>query len=459
MTDEIKKTVEDVLDEKLNKAIAKQLEKLTTKKDKPNPNIIADEILRQERIITFEDTDEIFVYNELSGLYEPAKNRIESQIQSTQDIQTSRYLIEGALASIRRRTRIDRNAIAANTDKIPLSNGIYDFVKKKLEDYNSDFVFLKKHPIEYKSPESFDALFENPIDTFLVEVAENVEDIVLLKELVGYCFYRKMPFQNIFLLVGAGANGKSVFLQVLTAMLGKDNVSTESLQELSSNRFSKVNLYLKNANIFGDLPSKALADVGILKQATGGDSLPAEQKFKNRFNFVNYAKIIASCNEIPETPDYTDGFFRRFVIINFPNCFEGKENRNLAHELCQPTNLSHFFDSCIDAFHEALLQNSMIRSEQTNVKKHKYLLYSSSPVAFCDSHLNYDPESELETDFVYKKYKEYCLANKAPLKDERLFFKKLYECFGHKVYKKRKRETGFDKEVRFFVIVGLDYKD
>jgi phage/plasmid-associated DNA primase len=41
------------------------------------------------------------------------------------------------------------------------------------------------------------------------------------------------------------------------------------------------------------------------------------------FYFVNYSKQIFSANTIPKTPDETDAFFARQIIINFPNQFFG----------------------------------------------------------------------------------------------------------------------------------------
>ena len=79
------------------------------------------------------------------------------------------------------------------------------------------------------------------------------------------------------------------------------------------------------------------------------------------------------------------------------------------------------------------------------------MVYSNSAVAFCHNDLEYDPESELSSEYIFDEYSKYCALNKVPEKDERQFFKSLYKHFGHKVYKKRKR----DGNARYFVIVGV----
>lgn len=419
--------------------------------EKINANEIAELILNETNIKTIQDDDEILSYNKEIGLYEPSQSILEAHIQDYCGNKTTTHMVNEILNSIKRQTRIPRELIGAEKNLIPLENGIYNFIKDELISYSPEYIFLKKHPIKYSKEK---LLGENPIDKFLREITESQEDVLQLKEIIGYCYYRGMPFQTAFLLIGKGANGKSVYLNLLRAMLGKETVSNESLQSLTENRFASANLYQKNANIFGDLPAKAFKDVGMLKLLTGGDVVTAEQKFRNHFSFVNYAKIIASCNEVPETPDTTEGFFRRWIIINFPKSFEKNANPNLLEELVQEEYLSDFFNSCIEAFRDALTDNSFIRKESTQEKKERYMNYSNSPMAFCEVHLEYEPEEQISTDNIYKEYKIFCKEKKLILKDERVFFQKLYKYFNHKVYKSRVKDVG----IRYHVINGVEFK-
>src|SRR6266498_2467497 len=69
-----------------------------------------------------------------------------------------------------------------------------------------------------------------------------------------------------------------------------------------------------------------------------------EFKFKPAFHFKNYAKLIFSANEIPITPDETDAFFARLIIIEFPNQFHGdKPNPDLINELTTDQEMSALF--------------------------------------------------------------------------------------------------------------------
>jgi hypothetical protein len=52
--------------------------------------------------------------------------------------------------------------------------------------------------------------------------------------------------------------------------------------------------------------------------------LRCEFKGKNSSDFHNYAKPIITCNVLPETPDKSGGFYRRWCIVDFPNQFDEK---------------------------------------------------------------------------------------------------------------------------------------
>lgn len=421
-----------------------------------NHNILAQQILEKEQIITFEDTKDIYSYNKKTGLYEPCETELNSIIQYVGGIRVKTHFVNEVKESIKRQTYVKREIVAENLNEIPLENGIYNIKTNEFYEYSPDKIFLTKHTITWTDEELTE---ENPIDSFLEQIAENQQDTLLLKEIAGYCFYRKMPFQNFFILVGKGSNGKSVYLNLLTYMIGKENTSNRSLQELGEGGFSLCSLYNKNANITNELPKRALTDAGIIKQLTGGDIIEANQKFKDSIRFVNFAKLISACNEVPETPDMSNGFFRRAIIINFPNNFEGREDRNLLEKLTENKYLVDFFKKSIDAFKLAIEDNELIRKETAEQKREKYLVYSNSAISFCNAKLEYDPETYIETEEIYHKYLVYCKDKRVPSKDERNFFKSLYQFFGHKCYKKRKRDNEFDNSIRTYIVQGVDWKE
>lgn len=127
------------------------------------------------------------------------------------------------------------------------------------------------------------------------------------------------------MLVGEGSNGKSTFINLLRRFLGRGNYASVPLQMLTTNRFALGELYGKLANIFPDLPKMPLTNTGIFKALTGQDEVYADVKHKRGFSFVNHAKMIFSANELPAVNDNTYAFWRRWIVIEFPNKFPPDE--------------------------------------------------------------------------------------------------------------------------------------
>lgn len=76
----------------------------------------------------------------------------------------------------------------------------------------------------------------------------------------------------------------------------------------------------------GETNFNEINKTSILKKLSGGDLIGFEYKNKDLFEEKNYAKIIISTNNLPTTTDKTIGFYRRWMIVDFPNQFsEGKD--------------------------------------------------------------------------------------------------------------------------------------
>jgi putative DNA primase/helicase len=110
-------------------------------------------------------------------------------------------------------------------------------------------------------------------------------------------------------------------LEAQRRFIGRTNTCSMPLQRLESDRFATSALYGKLVNCCADLPSEALTGTGVFKAITGGDDLLGERKFKPSFTFRPYSKLIFSANRMPQSPDDSDGFFRRWHVIPFNRRF------------------------------------------------------------------------------------------------------------------------------------------
>lgn len=160
----------------------------------------------------------------------------------------------------------------------------------------------------------------------------------ILQELFGYCLLRgNNRIEKMFILTGAGANGKSVCLDVLRAMLGVDNVSCVPLENFV-NRFLIADLDRKSANISYDMHRIPKVQEGVLKQLVSGEPTQCDVKHAKSFIMQPTAKLVFATNHLPSFADTSDGVFRRLCVIPFFERFNGEDrdvtrSRNLMSEL------------------------------------------------------------------------------------------------------------------------------
>lgn len=148
------------------------------------------------------------------------------------------------------------------------------------------------------------------------------EEYMTLYEIFAYCMLDDYPIHRAFPFTGTGRNGKSEFIRLLTKFIGKDNCVSTSLDKLANSRFETAKLYKRKVAIIAETDAGVQMKTSVMKGLTGGDTIGAEFKGLNGFDFLNTAKMIIATNCMPATKDKTDGFYRRFLITPFDNEFE-----------------------------------------------------------------------------------------------------------------------------------------
>ena len=294
---------------------------------------ISEWLLRNHVFATLKDTEEIYWYND--GVYsENAEPLIKQIVNLCLKQKSTTYQANEILNYIKRSTYTDRKDFQ-HDNLLCVANGILNLETKTLQPHTHETKFFCKLPVEYdenaKCPE---------IEKFIEEVV-TTKQLNVLKEWLGYCLYPKYLYHKALMLIGEGSNGKTTLLNLIEKFLGIENISNVSLQDICNNRFASSTLHNKLANIYDDLPDKALLYTGKFKMLTGNGTIQAERKWQHPFTFKNYAKMVFATNKIPETHDDTLAFFRRWIIINCPNIFTGKtRDPKILEKLSTPTLLS-----------------------------------------------------------------------------------------------------------------------
>jgi len=275
---------------------------------------------------------------------------------------------------------------------------------------------LQSHSPEFLSPVQIGAAYDPEatcpaIDKFLADVLAP-ELVSLVYELVGYLITPDQSLQMAVMLLGGGANGKSTLLALLTALLGAENVSNVALHRLDEDRFGVAELEGKLANVFADLDARALQASSIFKSITGGDAIMGERKYANPFSFRPYARLLYSANEPPPTPDSSDAFFRRWLILPFEQRFDGRRaDRRLLAKLTTPGELSGLLNHGLAALPALKRRGEFTPTKATAKAAERFRVDSDSVAGFLGESCELQPDARTARSNLFSAYRSWCVEN------------------------------------------------
>lgn len=382
---------------------------------------VAEKLLENNRFATLNGSEEVLVYD--GGVYsEGGETYIKRLVEQNVDpCVVTRGLVSEVIGHIQRSTYVKHEEFYSETPYVVLQNGLLNTETGSVGPHDPDFHSMSKLPVKFDDGQSCPN-FRKFLDEVLYP-----EDIPVVQEWLGYYLHRGYPAQMAMLYVGEGNNGKSTLIRVTQALLGRDSCSAASLQELELNRFSKADLFAKSANLFADLSDAALKSVGTFKMLTGGDPIRAEKKFQNSFLFVNHAKLTFSCNVVPEVYEDTEAFFRRWLIIQFPNSFGGERaDKDLLKKLTTEGELSGILNFALEGL--ARLRANGWRfsnSRSTEEVRQDYIRRSSPIKAFIMDAVSMKSTGVVTKRGLYAAFVKYCTKKKLPAVTDQTFYRHL----------------------------------
>jgi len=305
---------------------------------------------------------------------------------------------------------VDRDEISPPKNLINLGNGIYNIDTKELIPHDPKYYFL------YKIPWNYNPKAKCPKIMKYLESTLTKEFVQLTQEIFGYCLVFDYRHAAIFYLYGTGGNGKKIWTKILENMLGQKNVVNKSIDSLIRYRFTSALLYGKLANICGELTTSVLNDTDMLKSLSGGDSIQAEFKGKDGFDFENKAKIITACNSIPYCKDMTDGWYQRQYIIPFLQKFRHtkKEDTELLDKLLVEKEMEGLLLWSIEGMHRLIHNKKFSYPED---KEERYLMYRDNSKFFAQKYYQKTDNFNdyLNSDDIYNHYVDWCKKNSIPI--------------------------------------------
>lgn len=204
---------------------------------------------------------------------------------------------------------------------VQFKNTIYDL--KTGQVFEATPEYFVTNPLPWKVGDSE----ETPTIDKLFKEWVGEENKQMLYEIIAYNVTPDKFMQRLFALVGGGMNGKGTFVKLNYKFLGDENVVTSEIKALSENQFEPAVLFRKLLCVMGEVSHDDLKNTNMLKKLGGEDKISFQFKQKMPFTADNTATCMCLTNSLPNTPDKTIGFYRKWHIIDFPNQFtQIKEN-------------------------------------------------------------------------------------------------------------------------------------
>ena len=267
-----------------------------------------------------------------------------------------------------------------NTVCINLKNGTFEFHENdlRLREFDRTDFLTYQLPFEYR-PEAQSTLFHQYLDKVLPEK----ELQYILAEYLGYVFIQPstLKLEKTLLLYGSGANGKSVFYEVVRHLLGEPNTSEYSLQSLTDDTgYYRAMIANKLVNYASEINGKL--EASIFKQLVSGEPVEARLPYGKPFTITQYAKLIFNCNELPKDVEQTEAYFRRFLIIPFEVTIpEADQDKQLAQKIVS-SELSGVFNWVLEGLKRLLRQKNFTECAAVQRMRQQYEQESDSVKTF-----------------------------------------------------------------------------
>jgi putative DNA primase/helicase len=304
---------------------------------------------------------------------------------------------------------LEAKPTSADNVLINLKNGTFEINTKgtQLRPYNSNDFITYQLPFEY-NPEAQAPLFK----AYLNEVLPDIERQNVLAEYIGFVFIKhnsnRLKEEKALILYGTGANGKSVFFEVISALLGDENISNYSLQSLTNeNGYFRAKLANKLVNYASEINGKL--ESSIFKQLVSGEPVEARLPYGEPFTLKQYAKLIFNCNELPKEVEQTNAYFRRFLIIPFDVTIPPeKQDKNLHNKIIEK-ELSGVFNWVLEGLNRLLAQKGFSNCSAAEEAVADYKKQSDSVKMFIDENdYTISPNEYTLIKEIYPRYRQYC---------------------------------------------------
>nr|WP_276591988.1 phage/plasmid primase, P4 family [Halorutilus salinus] len=361
-------------------------------------------LLEYERFATVGDDESVYRYHGDEGVWkDDGEDRIRRVLDAALGSEFSTRVLNETVERVRARTQVDRDEFDLPKRTVPVRNGLLDLETRDLRDLRQSDYATFRLPVRYDEDANCPEFHE-----YLKEVTRSGSDRKKLQEYVGYVLmHGRMPHHKSLFLAGPQASGKSTFIGILSALLPEEVRGASTPHQLTR-RFGKAVLRDRWLNVSADIPSSMIENTGMFKLITGKDVVDAELKgVQKKLTFTPTTKHVFSANQLPEVYEADEAFWRRILIVPFPESIP-REDRvdNLDEELVD-REASGILNWMLNGY-ERLAEQGGFTADLTPEETRKlWLTWSTSVVRFYSRCLKDDMDGAEKVSDVYDAYKSF----------------------------------------------------
>jgi putative DNA primase/helicase len=282
--------------------------------------------------------------------------------------------------------------------ELELQDGKWTLRPHRKENYRTTQI-----PVAY-DPQADAPLFRAFLQQVFRDDPDILDKIKCLLELMGYTLMSHARHELFVMLIGPGANGKSVLLAILESLAGVENVA--GVQPANFDRsFQRAHLHQKLANIVTELKQGEVIADAELKAITSGEPSTVEHKFKDPFVMRPFATCWFGTNHMPHTRDFSEALFRRAVILQFNRTFTKDEQDPLLKGKLL-AELPGILNRALKAYAVALT-NGFTSPASSEAAKQEWRLEADQVAQFVDDVCTRDPQARSTIGEVFTAYRDW----------------------------------------------------
>lgn len=239
----------------------------------------------------------------------------------------------------------------------------------------------------------------------------------LLLEFIGACIsnIKGWRMKKALFLVGDGDTGKSQLKSLVERLLGKGNFIGIDLREIES-RFGTGAIYNTRLAGSSDMSFLAVVEMKIFKKTIGGDSLFAEFKGQQAFEFTYNGLLWFCMNRLPKFGgDDGKWVYDRIMVVRCPNVIpKDKQDKTLLDKMYAERDGIVF--KAVKAL-QTVIANGYRFSEPDSVSlaREKYMAENNTVISFFEECMCEWPDGKINkhctTGRIFKVYQGWCREN------------------------------------------------